>query len=205
VDLRDQDAARILASLAPLPSPCPRPALVVVSGLPGSGKSTVADALRRRVQAAVLQSDRLRKLLVATPQYTTEESGRLFAAIHLALERLLAAGIPAILDATTLTERERRPLADIAARTGARFILVWVTASDAVIRRRLAARAAGARAAYDLSDAGVEVYELMRARVEPIAGDHVTIATDGDYLPAVEALARTVAAPAPAPAAGEGL
>lgn len=202
MDPRDQDVARILLSLGPLPQPCPRPALVVISGLPGSGKSTVAHELCRRVPALVLQSDRLRKLLVPVPQYTPEESARLFGAIHAALERLLAAGIPAILDATTLTQREREPLAAIAARTGARLVLVWVEASEREVRRRLAGRLAGVRTAYDLSDAGEQVYELMRARVEPIRGRHVRINTDRDIPAAVEALARMIPVGRRAPGAG---
>ena len=192
MDPRDQDVARILLSLGPLPSPSPRPALVVLGGLPGSGKSAVAHALQQRVHVALLQSDRLRKLLVPEPAYTPEESARLFGAIHLALERLLAAGIPTVLDATMLSEREREPPAQIAARTRARLILVWVEAPEREVRRRLAARAAGVRGAYDQSDAGEDVYEQMRARVEPIRGRHFRINTGRDYTPALEALTRLI-------------
>lgn len=198
---QEQDVARIISDLGPLPSPCPRPALVVLSGLPGSGKSTVAHRLRQRVAAALLQSDRLRKLLVPVPQYTPEESARLFAALHAAAERLLGAGVPVIVDATMLLERERRPLAAIAARTGARLLLVWVQAPEHEVRRRLAARAAGLRAAYDLSDAGEAVYDLMRARVEPIRGRHLRIDTDRDDAPAIEALVRLMTSSARARAA----
>lgn len=192
VDPREQDVARILSSLGRLPPPRRRPALVVLSGLPGSGKSTVANALCAQVDAALLQSDRLRKLLFPVPAYTTEESERLFGAVHAAIERLLGGGMPVILDATMLTERERQPLAEIAAHTGARLILVWVEAPEREIRRRLAARAAGVRGAYDVSDAGEDVYELMRARVEPIRSRHMRIRTDTDYAPAVAALARLI-------------
>ncbi len=192
VNQLEQDVERVLASLGTLPAPRPRPTLVALSGLPGSGKSTVADALRRRVPLVVLQSDRIRKLLVPVPQYSAEESARVFAAIHGAVERLLRGGIPVLVDATNLQERTRAPLVDIAARTGARFVLVWVEAPDETIRQRLAGRVAGRRAGYDVSDAGIDVYELMRARVEPIRGDHFVINTDRDLTPAVEALARMV-------------
>lgn len=188
----EQDVERVLASLGPLPAPRPRPTLVALSGLPGSGKSTVADALRRRVPIVVLQSDRIRKLLVPVPQYSTEESARVFAALYGALERLLRAGIPVLVDATNLQERYRAPLVDIAARTGARFVLVWVEASEDAIYRRLTARTTGARAGYDVSDAGIDVYQMMRARVEPIQGDHIVINTDRDITPAVETLARMI-------------
>lgn len=186
---------QILLSLGPLPPSCPRPALVVLSGLPGSGKSTVAHALVTRVPVALLQSDRLRKLLIPTPEYSPEEHERVFGAVHVVLERLLRAGIPAILDATNLTERERRPLAEIAQRAGARAVIVGVEAPEQIVRRRLADRSAGVRAAYDMSDAGGAVYDTMRARAEPIAGPHVRIDTGGDYLPSVKKLAKMLCGP----------
>lgn len=192
VNQLEQDVERVLASLGPLPAPRPRPTLIALSGLPGSGKSTVADALRRRVPIVVLQSDRIRKLLVPVPQYSAEESARVFAAIYSALERLLRAGIPVLVDATNLQERYRAPLVDIAARTGARFVLVWVEAAEDAIYRRLTARTTGTRAGYDVSDAGIDVYQMMRARVEPIRGDHVVINTDRDITPAVETLAQMI-------------
>ena len=184
--------ARIVASLAPLPPPRRAPALTVLSGLPGSGKSTVAEALRKRVSVALVQSDRVRKLLIAEPLYTTDESARVFGAIHAVLERLLSGGISVILDATTLQEQQRAPLAGIASRTGARLILVWVYASDAEVRRRLAARHQGRRSAYDVSDADVEIYEMMRERVEPIRGPHWRIDTGRNIERVVDALARRI-------------
>lgn len=189
MDPLEQDVRRILLSLGPLPPPRPRPALVILCGVPGSGKSTVAHALAGRAAVALVQSDQVRKLLVAVPQYTTEESARVFGALHVAVERLLRAGISAIVDATNLQEQHRAPLRVIAARCGARWRVVVVTASERSIRQRLRARSAGQREAFDVSDAGEAVYELLRARVEPVRGPHMVIDTEQDMSPAIAALA----------------
>jgi predicted kinase len=189
VTQRDDDVARILTSLQPLPPPSPAPVLVMLSGLPGSGKSTVARALVRRLAMAIVESDRVRKLLVDRPAYTPGENERVFGAIYTAVEHLLARGIPVILDATSLTARDRRPGAAVAARSGARLVVAQIVASDAEIRRRLSARQARTGDAYDVSDAGVEVYTLMRARAEPPADPHIIINTDGDCSAGVDALA----------------
>ncbi len=170
---------------------------MVVSGLPGSGKSTLARALLHRVDAVLLQSDRVRKLLVDAPAYSAEESSRVFAAIHGALEYLLTAGIPVILDATMLTRAERRQPEEIAVRTGARLLLVRAEAAEGVIRQRLAARQSGTRDPHDLSDAGIEVYELMRARMEETPDGSFIIRTDRDDTAAIETLARMMRGPAP--------
>lgn len=189
VDPLEQDTARILLSLGPLPPPRPRPALVILCGLPGSGKSTVADALVRQTGAALLQSDRVRKLLVAVPGYTTEESARVFSALHAAVERLLAGGISTVVDATNLRESHRAPLREIAQRCGVRWRVVVVTAREPVIRARLRARSAGRRAAFDVSDAGEDVYDLLLASAEPVRGPHLQIDTEKDITPAIVALA----------------
>ena len=69
------------------------PALVVISGLPGTGKSQFARELQRRTGAVVLESDALRRLLFEKPSYSWQESRRLFAAIHAVAERLLCEGV----------------------------------------------------------------------------------------------------------------
>jgi predicted kinase len=166
--------------------------LVVLSGLPGSGKSTIARALQERVPLALVQSDRVRKLLVPVPSYTPDESARVFGAIHRVLEWLLGGGIPVLLDATTLRDEQREPLARIAARTGARLILVWVYAPEGLVRRRLTLRHTGGRAAHDLSDADIGVYEMMRERVEPIRAPHWRINTGSDTTRKLDALARRI-------------
>lgn len=145
--------------------PSNTPALAVLSGLPGTGKSTLARALRDRTGALVLESDALRRLFVPRPAYSAAESERLFAAIHGAIDALLEHGRSVILDATNLTEAERAPVRAIAAERGARLVVVEVTAPSALVRQRLSSRTS-------TSDADVSVYERMRKRLEEIKGPH---------------------------------
>ncbi len=169
---------RFLQALGPLPPPQPRPALVVISGLPGTGKSKFARELQRRTSAVVLESDALRRLLVEKPSYSWQESRRLFAAIHVVAERLLSEGISVILDATNLAEIHRRPLYEIAARCGARLLLVEVIAPAEVARTRLAERVAAGESA---SDADVGVYERMLPAREEIRREHLVVDTSKPY------------------------
>lgn len=193
MEQHERDVRRVIAGLGRLPTARPRPAFVVLGGLPASGKSTVAYEISTRAEVAWLQSDRIRKLLTGIPQYTVGESARIFGVMHAAAERLLAAGVPVIFDATTLTEDERQPLREIAGRTGARLLVVWVQAPEAVIRQRMAARRRGAQATYDRSDADMAVYGMMRARVEPIKGEYLRIDTGGSDHTTIDALVQAVA------------
>jgi len=184
-----EDARRIEECVRPLPSPRSTAALVVVSGLPGSGKSHFCRRLASRHPIARLESDALRKALFGQPTHSPEESRRLFAACHYVLDRLLGAGISALLDATNLREVHRRQLYAIADRHGAKLVLVSLRAPAAVVEERLAARARRADPA-DLSDAGPEVYQRMRSLDEPIGRPHIVVDTSADIEPAVEAVLR---------------
>ena len=176
-----RDVSILEAALGALPRPVERPPLIVLSGLPGSGKSHLARDIARRYPLALLESDALRKALIKRPVYSQKESARLFTACHALLGGLLSNGIPALLDATNLKEMHRRPLYSIAERAGARLLLVEVRAADEVARRRLEARLK-AENPWDRSDATLDVYESMRGAAEPIERPHFVVDTSVDDL-----------------------
>lgn len=170
----EADVARILAHLEPVKPAQGRPALVLTVGLPGSGKSTFCRHLAREIEAAVLESDALRRLLCRRPTHQPAESRRLFDAIHATARRLLLQGSHVIIDATYLREAERQPVYDLAAETGARLFLLYFRAPEEVVAARLASRAAAGR---DSSTAGIEVYQRMVQREEPPQREHWLIDT----------------------------
>ena len=126
------DVEQLTESLGQLPEPAAEPALVVVSGLPGTGKSYFSAQLANRLPFTILESDALRKVLFSPPTYSAEESSRLFQAIHLVIKSLLKKGISVILDATNLSERNRENLYSIAERLGVKLVLVRVEAPPQV-------------------------------------------------------------------------
>jgi predicted kinase len=186
--LNKYDADRLEKSLGRLPKPMARPAMVVLIGLPGSGKSHLARAIAARVPAAVLDIDALRAALFEDPQHTAKEHGRLFPALHVLMDRLLARRITVIVDATNLKEANRKPYYKIVAEHGAKLLLVRVWARTPVIRRRLLARAQSPDPA-DRSTATQEVYERMRDGAEPVHRRHVSVDTSKDTRPAVDKIA----------------
>lgn len=182
-----RDVERILAEVAQASPRRSRPALAVLVGLPGSGKSTAAEELRARTGCVVLESDALRRLLVRQPRYSALESRRLFEAIHEAIAALLAKGASVVLDATNVAESERAPLYKIAEQANARLVLVRVTASDRVIRRRLTRRIENGGGA---SAADEGVYERMRERVEEIQRPYYLVDTSKEVAPVLDAVAK---------------
>ena len=185
------DVERLTQSLGQLPEPMVEPAFIVVSGLPGTGKSYFCSKLAERLPFIILESDALRKVLFPSPSYSLQESSHLFGACHLLIEGLLKKGIPLILDATNLSERHRERLYSIADRLEVKLILVRVEAPPQVVRERLRTRrdemSSGAK-----SDADWTVYQRMRLSVQKIRRNHFAVDTSRDITPVLDKIVREV-------------
>ncbi|MBI4286117.1 MAG: ATP-binding protein [Chloroflexi bacterium] len=183
------DVERLLGSLAELPEPVARPVFIVVSGLPGTGKSYFSNQLAGRLPLLILESDALRRALFPAPTYSLAESARLFRALHFLIEILLKKGISVILDATNLSEKHREHLYNIAGRLDVKLILVRVIAPPAVVRERLLAREMGLDRATK-SEADWQVYEKMRPTAERIGRKHYRVDTSRDITPIIDKIVR---------------
>jgi predicted kinase len=185
----DEDVEKLRQSLNNLPQPQVKPRLIVVSGLPGVGKSFLCRRLTEKLPFLLLASDALRRVLFPSPQYHDHENKQLFSACHVLIEELLKKGIPVIFDATNLLEHHREYLYRAAERAGANLILVWVEAPPRVVRQRLLAREITAGRQSD-SEAGWEVYSKMRPRREKIPRNHLVVDTSQDITGAVDKIMR---------------
>lgn len=186
-----QDLDRLRQGLDVLPEAMANPAFVVVSGLPGTGKSFFCRKLAEKSPFYIFESDALRKTLFPSPDYSAAESARLFAACHSLIEELLGKGVPLIFDATNLSERHRERLYRISDKTGAKLILVRAEAPSAVVYERLEARSDGDNSE-DKSDAGWEVYRRMKPRVDKIQRNYFAVDTSRDIAPVIDKIVRTI-------------
>lgn len=192
-----------------------RGALVVLCGVVGSGKSTVAEALAGATGGAVISSDRTRKRmagLAATDRTGAALGGGIYQkaisdrVYHGLLERaapVTVSGRVAILDAAFAQARRRlAALAWARERQIPAFLVEVVCAGEAALER-LARREAMAR---DPSDAGPALYAWSARSFEPPeewpAERRTRICTDGTaWLNEILALAARLHAEA----AGESL
>ena len=160
----DALAPQLRTEIATVPAiPHGRPALVLVMGLPGVGKSHCARLLCDRLSAALVASDELRSRLFIAASYANEENRAVFAAATALVDTLLGEGHRVVVDATNLVARNRAGTVDAARRRGIPVTYVRITASDEDARGRLASRRSG-RAAGDHSEADEPIYERMRAQ-----------------------------------------
>ena len=186
------DTEQLLKSLEQLPEPVVKPAFVVVSGLPGTGKSYFCRRLAERTPVIILESDVMRKTLFPSPTYSMAESARLFQAIHHLIEHLLKKGIPIVLDATYLSERNRERLYHIAYQLDARLVMVRVEAPFEVVQERLRNRADGTGSKEDQSEADWAVFQRMKTSVQQIRRHHFAVDTSRDIAPVLDKVVREI-------------
>jgi len=183
------DVQLLTESLGQLPEPVVKPAFIVVSGLPGTGKSYFCRKLAERLQFIILESDAFRKALFSSQAYGASESGRLFRTIPLLIERLLKKGVSLIFDATNLSERYRERLYSIADHLDVKLILVRVEAPTEVVQGRLKARRENPE---NKSDADWAVYQRMKSSVQKIGRNHYAVDTSRDITPVLDKIVREV-------------
>ena len=174
------------------------PRLVVLCGLPGTGKSHFARELSSRAPFIWLSSDRTRKLLVARPIYSRREHRRVFAAMHVLTRGYLRDGYSVVFDATNLNEGVRAPLYAVAEEAGVDPLIIRFTADPDLVRDRMTERETGAGDASQ-SDAGWEVYSRMAVADLPVPRPHILVTGPDDMGEALrETLRRTGSATCPA-------
>ena len=147
--------------------------LLLVGGLPGSGKTTIAGMVADRLGAVVLATDRLRKELsgiaplsrAARPYrsglYDPNHTDRAYTELLRRAERLLGEGESVVLDASWTDRRWRDRAVQLAARVSARMNQIECWAPPNVRRDRLERRPAG------LSDADPSIADRMARDADP--------------------------------------
>lgn len=138
------------------------PALVLMSGLSGSGKTWLAQRIAARLDAVVVRSDVERKRLAGLQPlqssgslpdaglYSRDFNARTYAHLNDCAMCSLLGGESIVVDAANLRRAERASFLELARRLGARATIVHCSAPIEVLRERVTARA---NAASDASEA----------------------------------------------------
>ena len=166
--------AHWLLAFAELEQPGRRPCLVLIAGLPGTGKSTLARHLAERAGFHVVRSDEVRKELAGQAgvsssgggfgegPYTPQWTERTYAECLRRAGDLLFQGERVIVDANFRKERQRQAFLEMGQRMGVSPVFLLCRANEETVRHRLRNRLG------DMSDANWGVYQHLSAQWEKV-------------------------------------
>lgn len=162
---------------------------VMLAGLPGTGKSTLARAVSARLGGAVLDKDRVREALFpgAMTEYTREQDDLCVRAMLEAAGYLTGKGRTAFIfiDGRTFSKHEQMDeVVQVAERAGARWRILHLACSDEVAEARLSRRDPENPA----RNRDVALYRQVKESFEPIVRPKLDVDTTEGVDAVVEAV-----------------
>ena len=148
--------------------------VLVVTGLPGVGKTTVSRALAAQLDAQLVRTDVVRTACIDDPQYTPSERAAVYDEVFDRARDALSRGEAVILDGTFRRRVDRKQAVEVAAEAGATLGVVAVECDESTVEARIRARED------DASDADVAVHRQFRERYDPIELPHATVDNSGE-------------------------
>ncbi|UTW10912.1 bifunctional aminoglycoside phosphotransferase/ATP-binding protein [Marinobacterium rhizophilum] len=185
----DLDTFRRYLRLAQHYARTPTPALLLMHGLSGSGKSYISGQLVERIDAIRIRSDIERKRLYRDLSlkggkldlYGQEMNVRTYHQLFDTTREMLRAGYTVVVDATFIRQRPRISYAELAASLDVPFRIISCHCEQKLIEARLKRRKAKG---VDASDADVSVMHQQKKMQHPLQDDElertVAVYTDDD-------------------------
>jgi predicted kinase len=164
--------------------------LLLMAGLPGSGKSYLVDHLVGEMPAFIIRTDMIRKHIFPHPSYTPTEIDTVYQVCHQIIHLRLQQGERIVFDAVNFKNEWRQNLIEIATQTQTSWRLCHLSVPPEITRQRMRVRWSDERRPNDQSDADWAVYQLLADSFEPITQAH--LALDSSKIP-ISSLAQQVA------------
>ncbi|WP_197676285.1 bifunctional aminoglycoside phosphotransferase/ATP-binding protein [Nakamurella panacisegetis] len=173
--VEEEQRARFLLTMAQWHLRVGQPRLILVGGLPGTGKSTLSGALADQLNGAIVRSDRVRKEINGIdPEaragaaweaglYRPEISEMAYAAMLVRAREMLDMGETVVLDASWSSAAQRARARSVAADSSSPIAELRCTVGTSVAMDRIARR----RGSGDPSDATGEIATTMAAHFDP--------------------------------------
>ncbi len=146
--------------------------IVVVFGLPGTGKSFFAERLAARINARYINSDRLRKKMFVERTYSEDEKRLVYDEMLTQMYEAMEQNEALVLDATFYKEELRRKFVN---QAGNKISFIEVKAEEAIIEERL-------RAKRKDSEADFAVYQQVGSEFEPMTEPHLVLYSSNDNI-----------------------
>ena len=157
-------------------------------GYPGAGKTTAAEVIQQITDAVHLSSDKMRLEVAPKPVFSSAEHDQLYTKLNQSTEELLTEDKDVIYDANLNRRQHRKEKYDIARRTGAEPVLVWVQTEKTLAKARALDEKRSHLVPRD--ETPDEMWERIATIIEPPQADEHPVIVDGtkispDYIRSV--------------------
>lgn len=142
--------------------------IILVAGLPGSGKSYFAERLASRLDATYINSDRIRIALHASGRYSSDDKLLVYKEMLLETTKAIEKMRDVVLDATFYHHTMREMFLRIAYGYNLEARVIEIVADEELIKQRL-------KKPRQYSEADYDVYEKVRDDFEGITMPHLTL------------------------------
>jgi predicted kinase len=149
--------------------------IIVVMGLPGSGKSYFAEKLAQQLEAVYINSDKTRTALGARGKYTFEDKLNVYKSMAEKASQSLADGKRVVVDATFYQRRMIDLFRDLARQYLSPVCFIKVEADERLIKYRLSRSRADSEADYD-------VYLKIKEQFEPLTIPYLSLQSEDDNI-----------------------
>lgn len=147
--------------------------LIAFGGLPGTGKTTVAQALARKLAAVYLRIDTLEQAIKACKRSDADIGAAGYVAAYAVAGDNLRLGLTVVADSVNSLEITRNAWRNVAINASARIFEIELVCSDAVMHRH---RVEGRKS--DIPDFQLATWQsVLERRYEPWKSAHLVVDT----------------------------
>jgi predicted kinase len=151
--------------------------VIIVFGLPGSGKSYFASRFAGLTGAVYINSDRFRNQLYTRKTYAEKEKLSVYAKMLEAAKKALQQNKDIVIDGTFYKKNIRRKFLGVI-QGKACLAFIEVCAEETIIEKRLTQKRAD-------SDAGFEVFKIIKKQWEHMPEEHLLLDSGKDTIDAM--------------------
>lgn len=142
--------------------------IIIVFGLPGSGKSYFASKLAERINARYVNSDVIRRELFDMRKYSREEKMNVYNVMFREMKKAILQNKSIVLDATFYKRSIRNKFIEAVNKIGKRIIFIEIRAELKIITERLSRKR-------ENSEADYSVYLQIKEVFEPMEEEHLIL------------------------------
>ncbi len=149
--------------------------LIIICGLPGSGKSFFARRLSMALDAYLVSSDIVRKAIEAKGRYVFDDELDVYEEMATETGRAVRDGKDVVVEATFYRKEMRDMFSMLARLLHQKEVFIRIVSHEDLIRERLSRPRPDSRADFS-------IYKQLKGQYEDLEGDHMVIESKRDNI-----------------------